>query len=195
MGIFHVEGSAYSSNMKFAVVRVAPGQPEMWTGVLSSLQQQWKVFAGDATFQYEFVDQAFAEAFKGHERFAGALTVFAGLAILIACFGLLGMIIYTLEQRTKEIGIRKVVGASVWSIWVLVIREYTMLIIVSVVISTPLCLWLLTKWLETFEYKVPLTPWAFVLAAAGMLGASLLITGYHVLKAALMNPVAVLKDE
>jgi putative ABC transport system permease protein len=195
MGIFHVEGSVFSNQQKFAVVRVEAGQPDAWRNVLTTLEKEWRIFAGDAPFQYEFVDEAFAEAFKGQEQFARALTIFAAMAILIACFGLLGMIIYTLEQRTKEIGIRKVVGASVWSIWVLVVREYTMLILVSVVVSTPLCIYLLTKWLETFEYKVPLTPWAFVLAAGSMLTTSIFITGYHVLKAALMNPVAVLKDE
>jgi putative ABC transport system permease protein len=195
MGIFHMEGSAYSNQQQFAVVRVEAGQADVWRNVIASLEKEWKVFAGDAPFQYEFVDEAFAEAFKGQEQFARALTIFAAMAILIACFGLLGMIIFTLEQRTKEIGIRKVVGASVWNIWVLVVREYTLLIVVAVLVATPLCIYLLTKWLETFQYRVPLTPWAFILAAGSMLATSILITGYHVLKAALMNPVAVLKDE
>lgn len=195
MGIFHMDGSVYSGQQQFAVIRVEAGHADAWRNVLTSLEKEWRVFAGDAPFQYEFVDQAFAETFKGQEQFARALTIFAAMAILIACFGLLGMIIYTLEQRTKEIGIRKVVGASIWNIWVLVVREYTVLILVSVLVSTPLCIYILTKWLETFEYKVPLTPWAFILAAGSMLATSTLITGYHVVKAALMNPVAVLKAE
>jgi putative ABC transport system permease protein len=105
------------------------------------------------------------------------------------------MIIYTVEQRTKEIGIRKVVGASVWSIWLLVVKDYTLLIVTAIVVSTPLCLWGLNTWLEGFQYKVQISPWAFIIAGGGIIITALAITSYHVIRAALTNPVTVLKDE
>jgi putative ABC transport system permease protein len=195
MAIFHVRGSIFSSGQEFTALRITAGNLETWNTLIASLQKQWKEYAGDKPFQYEFVDQAFAETFKAEAQFGKALTIFAVLAIMIASFGLLGMIIYTLEQRTKEIGIRKVVGASVWNIWVLVVKDYTILIVSAIVLSTPICFWFLNQWLQGFEYRVRISPWVFVLSGACMLITSLLITGYHVVKAALKNPVAVLKDE
>ncbi|MBL7858109.1 MAG: ABC transporter permease [Cyclobacteriaceae bacterium] len=195
MALFHVEGPVPSNNSQFTVMRIAPTDQSQWPTVIGAIEKQWKEYAGDAPFQYEFVDQAFAASFKSEEQFGKALTVFAALAILIASFGLLGMIIYTLEQRTKEIGIRKVVGASVGSIWVLVIKEYAVIIGIAIVVSTPFCLWVLSKWLESFAYRVTITPWIFVIAGAIMLITSILITSYHVVRAALTNPVTVLKDE
>ncbi|HEY9046089.1 MAG TPA: ABC transporter permease [Ohtaekwangia sp.] len=195
LGIFHVEGSIFSNDHQYIALRIKPGDADTWNAFMSALQKNWKQYTGDAPFQYEFVDQAFAETFKAEAQFGKALIVFASLAIMIACFGLLGMIIYTLEQRTKEIGIRKVVGASVWSIWIMIVKDYTYLILAAVALSTPFCIWFLNNWLEDFNYRIVLTPWSFVIAGGSLLLAAISITSYHVLKAARMNPVSVLKDE
>jgi putative ABC transport system permease protein len=141
------------------------------------------------------VDQSFADTFKTQERFGKTLTIMATLAILIAGLGLLGMIIYTLEQRTKEIGIRKVSGASVLDILALVSIGYTRLIIIAFLIGSPLSWWIMQKWLQDFAYRITPSLWIFAMVGIGTLFIAMLITGYHSLKAATTNPVDVLKDE
>ncbi|HEY9046090.1 MAG TPA: ABC transporter permease [Ohtaekwangia sp.] len=195
MAIFHINGEVFSVGQQFAVMRVTPGDVDAVKSLLASVEKDWKQFAGNNPFQYNFVDDSFDRNFKSEEKFGHALTVFAALAILIACFGLLGMIIYTLEQRTKEIGIRKVVGASVGNIWMLIVKDYTMLIMLAIVVSTPLCIWGLHHWLEEFQYRVSISAWPFVIAGGSILITAWIITSYHVIKAALTNPVKVLKDE
>ncbi len=195
MAIFHINSVIRSHGGEYASLRITPTQTGTWNEVINAVEKQWNVAAGDAPFQYDFVDQSFAKLVQSEEKFGVALIVFAALAIMIACFGLLGMIIYTLEQRTKEIGIRKVVGASVLNIWTLVFKDYTILIITASVISTPLCIWFLNRWLEDFQYRVSISPWVFIFSTGLMLMGAVIVTGYHVVKAALMNPVDVLKDE
>jgi putative ABC transport system permease protein len=183
------------SNRSLVVVKVAAQSTEAWESTLSSLQTMWKQNAGDAPFQYSFVDQSFAETFKTQQRFSSVLTVMAVLAIVIACLGLLGMIIYSLEQRTREIGIRKVSGASVSDILILISRGYTSLILIAFVIGAPVAYWMTDVWLRDFAYRVEPSPWIFLTAGLGTLAVSVLITGYHSLKAAIANPIEVLKDE
>lgn len=195
MAIFHKEGPMYSGQNHFIVMRVKPGDTEHLKTLIAGVTKTWSKFAGDHPFQYSFVDDSFSRAFRSEEKFSQGLTLFAALAILIASFGLLGMIIYTLEQRLKEIGIRKVVGASVSGIWLLMVREYMYLIFIAIVLSVPVCTWLLNNWLEDFNYHTKLSPVAFAVAGGGILLIAILVTSYHVLKAANTNPVNVLKDE
>ena len=195
MAMFNIRGKMYSMNSHFATVRLVAHDKSSWNKILGSIGAQWKKFAGDAPFQYEFVDDAFAQAFAGEKRFGQALTVFAGLAVLIACLGLLGMVIFTLELRLKEIGIRKVIGASSRNILKLISMEYIKLIVIAIVISIPASLWMMNKWLEGFEYKVQPGIAVFILAGLTTFGVALVITSYQTLKAALMNPVDVLKEE
>jgi putative ABC transport system permease protein len=108
---------------------------------------------------------------------------------------LLGMIIYALEQRTKEIGIRKVTGASVWNILVLISQGYTKLIVIAFVIGAPISYWMMNQWLESFAYHEKPSVWIFVTTALSTLLMATLITSYHSVKAALTDPVKVLKDE
>jgi len=195
MGIFHKEGSMYSGANHFMVLRVKPTNVEQLKILIADVNKSWNKFAGDRPFQYSFVDDSFDQSFQSEEKFSQGLMLFAALAIMIASFGLLGMIIYALEQRTKEIGIRKVVGASVATIWLLMIREYTYLIITAIVLSVPLSVWLLNSWLQDFNYRITISPMAYVIAGGGILLIALVVTSYHVLKAANTNPVDVLKDE
>ena len=196
MGVFHIKGkNMYDSDRKFLTLRIAPQSSEAWETTLASLQRLWKVHAGDSPFDYQLVDQAFAETFKTQSQFGKVLTVIASLAILIASLGLLGMIIYALEQRTKEIGIRKVSGASVWDILKLISKGYTKLILVAFIIGAPFSYWLMQKWLSDFAYKITPSIWIFITTGLSTLLIAILITSYHSMKAALTNPVDVLKDE
>jgi putative ABC transport system permease protein len=197
MAIFHIANSQLfgSGDTRFVTLRIAPQNTAAWQTTLASVESLWKSQAGDTPFQYEFIDQSFADTFKSHEQFGKALTIIASLAIVIACLGLLGMIVYSLEQRTKEIGIRKVSGASAWNILLLISKGYTKLIVLAFLLGAPLSYWLMQQWLQDFAFRITPSPVVFVSVGIGTLGIAMLITGYHSIKAALRNPVEVLKDE
>jgi len=197
MAIFNIKERAMVSAKEkhFIAVKIAAQDSKAWEKTIAATNKLWKEHAGDAPFDYEFVDEVFAESFKTQERFGSVLTVLASLAILIACLGLLGMIIYTLEQRTKEIGIRKVSGASAFDILSLISKGYTRLIILAFIIGAPLSYWMMDHWLRDFPYRITPSPWIFAGAGIGTLLMAILITSFHAIKASLLNPVTVLKDE
>lgn len=196
MAIFNTKNKYIGDgDRNYLVVRIQPQTAEAWQNTLTALNEQWKQQAGDTPFEYAFVDENFAETFSTHQQFGKVLTVMASLAILIASLGLLGMIVYSLEQRTKEIGIRKVSGASVYNILVLISKGYTRLIFVAFVIGAPTAWYMMNFWLMDFAYVIKPSVWIFLLAGAGTLLLAMVITSYHSLKAAMTNPVDVLKDE
>jgi putative ABC transport system permease protein len=196
LAIFHIENKFLPKDPKsYLAVRVKPQNEEAWKATIIALQQVWKQHAGDTPFQYGFIDEYFAEAFKTQQRFGTVLVIMATLAILIASLGLLGMIIYALEQRTKEIGIRKVSGASAINIISLISRGYTKLIVIAFIIGAPVSYWMMNSWLEDFAYRITPSPWIFLASGLVTLLIAILITGYHSYKAALANPVDVLRDE
>jgi putative ABC transport system permease protein len=196
MAIFHVRNqTVFHGPKRYLAVRIKPSSADQWDDVISSLEKSWKTKAGDAPFEYGFVDDYFDDTFKSQQQFGKVLVIMALLAVMIACLGLLGMIIYSLEQRTKEIGIRKVSGASSWNILLLISQSYTKLILLSFVFGFPLSMWIMKEWLKDFAYRVTPSPWVFVIAGVSMVIISALITSYHSLKAAHRNPVDVLKDE
>jgi len=196
LGIFNIKNKyLIDGDKKYLLVKVEPQRAEDWKKTIAGLETQWKKQAGDTPFQYAFVDENFARTFATQQQFGKVLTVMASLAILIASLGLLGMIIYSLEQRTKEIGIRKVSGASVYDILTLISKGYTKLIVIAFVIGGPVAYYLMQFWLMDFAYHIKPSVWIFVLAGAGTLLLAMIITSYHSVKAALTNPVDVLKDE
>ncbi|MBX2900022.1 MAG: ABC transporter permease [Cyclobacteriaceae bacterium] len=196
MAIFNVGSEKYFySNDKYIALRIEPTDRASWETTLTGLNQLWKKHAGDLPFDYYFVDQAFAEAFKTQEQFGSVLTVMATLAILIAALGLLGMIVYSLEQRTREIGIRKVSGATITDILLLISKGYTRLVLIAFVLGAPFAYWLMQVWLQDFSTRVSPSIWIFAATGLGTLLVATGITSYHSVKAALTNPVEVLKDE
>lgn len=197
MAIFHTKSKNLfgQGDKRYIALRVASQDNEAWERTMGELTTLWKTHAGDTPLQYAFTDDAFADTFKTQAQFGKTLTVMATLAILIAGLGLLGMIIYTLEQRTKEIGIRKVSGATVLDILALISKGYTRLIIIAFLIGAPLSYWIMKQWLQDFAYRITPSLWIFALVGIGTLFIAILITSYHSMKAAMMNPVDVLKDE
>ncbi|RAW02624.1 ABC transporter permease [Pseudochryseolinea flava] len=195
MAIFHSKSSLYATHKRFIAIRTKSAQEVNLQEIVAATQTKWEKFSGTNPFRYSFVDDDFAADYLSQKRFGGVLSIFAGLAILIASLGLLGMIIYNLEQRTKEIGIRKVVGASTINIWALMIKNYLYLMLAAFALSVPFCVWLLNKWLSNFYHRIDITAWPFIVAMGSILITALVITSYHVAKAAQMNPVNVLKDE
>ena len=146
-------------------------------------------------FEYAFLDQTFAEQYRSDERKGSLFLVFSSIAIFISCLGLFGLAAFTAEQRTKEIGVRKVLGASVASIITLLSQDFLKLVIVAILIASPLAWYAMHRWLESFAYRIDIEWWVFALAGFLAAGIALLTVSFQSIKAALMNPVKSLRSE
>ncbi|QIP15658.1 helix-turn-helix domain-containing protein [Spirosoma aureum] len=162
---------------------------------LASLKQQWTSFSPVAPFSYSFLDDRFAQVYVAEQKIEQVLTLFSSLTIFIACLGLFGLATYTAEQRTKEIGVRKVLGASVGSVVALLSKDFLKLILIALVLASPIAWWGMTHWLNEFAYKVTLDWWIFALAGLLAVGIALLTVSFQSIKAALMNPVKSLRSD
>jgi putative ABC transport system permease protein len=173
-------------------VRITPGQREEKLALIESL---FSKYAPNAAFEYSFVDENF-EAKHQTERDVGWLfLLFTSLAIFIACLGLLGLAAFTAEQRTKEIGIRKAVGASVGNIIALLNKDFLKLVLIANVLAWPAAWWLMNQWLNQFAYHVPLMWWVFIVAGVLTLVISLLSVSFQAIKAATGDPVNSLRND
>ncbi|MRS64569.1 FtsX-like permease family protein [Larkinella terrae] len=162
---------------------------------LASLKQQWESYSPAAPFSYSFLDDRFAQVYVGEQKIEQVLTLFSSLTIFIACLGLFGLATHTAEQRTKEIGVRKVLGASVGSVVALLSKDFLKLILIALVLASPFAWWGMNRWLEEFAYKVTIDWWIFALAGLLAVGIALLTVSFQSIKAALTNPVKSLRSE
>ncbi|HEX4849830.1 MAG TPA: FtsX-like permease family protein, partial [Puia sp.] len=142
-----------------------------------------------------FADEDYAKKFGNEVRIGKLAGFFAVLAIFISCLGLFGMASFMAEQRTKEIGVRKVLGASVFNLWRLLSKDFVWLVIISLLIASPLAYFFMSRWLESYEYRADLSWWVFVAAGAGALLITIITVSYQSIRAALMNPVKSLRTE
>ena len=170
-------------------------QPNKTTEVIESVEKIWKQLAPGQPFQYSFLDEDFAKMYYAEQRLGTIFSLFAGLAIIIACLGLFALTAFTAEQRTKEIGIRKVLGATVGSIVVLLSKEFGKLILVAFVLATPVTWWAVSKWLEDYQYKVEIGWGIFALAGIIALAIAFATMSFQSIKAATANPVKSLRNE
>jgi putative ABC transport system permease protein len=146
-------------------------------------------------YTYEFADATYAEKFKLEVLIGKLAGIFASLAIFISCLGLFGLAAYVAERRTKEIGIRKVLGASVSQVWLLLSKEFIVLVLISSTIATPLALYFLQHWLQKYDYRISIGPWIFIIAALMALVITIITISFQAIKAALANPVKSLRTE
>ena len=146
-------------------------------------------------FDYKFADDEYALKFAREERIGKLASVFAVLAIAISCLGLFGLASFVAEQRTKEIGIRKVVGASVFNLWKMLSKDFVVLVLLACFIAIPIAYYFLSNWLEKYEYRIQISWWVFVVTSIAALAITLLTVSYQAIKAALMNPVKSLRSE
>jgi putative ABC transport system permease protein len=162
---------------------------------LAKVEFIFKKYNSEYPFEYYFADEFYNRKF-GNEKQTGKLALlFAGLTIFISCLGLFGLAAYMAETRTKEIGVRKVLGASVSSIATLLSKEFVRLVIVAIVISSPLAWWIVAKWLESFNYRVAMSTWVFVNAGIISVMIALITVSFQSIKAAIANPVRSLRTE
>jgi putative ABC transport system permease protein len=164
-------------------------------GLLASVKETWNNFTPEAALSYSFLDERFAEAYRTDQRLSKIVAIFAGLAIIVACLGLFGLVTFTAHQRTKEIGVRKVLGASISSIMLLLSKDFLKLVLVANIIAWPLAWWGMHQWLQDFAYRMDINWWIFALAGLAAVVIALLTVSFQALKAALANPVNALRNE
>ena len=180
-------------NMYNLILKLNPQQNAKQS--LSSIEQVWKKYTPGVPFDYKFVDEEFGSKFRAEERIGKLASYFAVLAIFISCLGLFGMASFVAEQRTKEIGIRKVLGAGVVTLWRLLSMEFFVLVLVSCIIAAPIAWYYLHNWLTNYDYRIEIKWHVFVLAALAALVITLLTVSFQAIKAAIANPVKSLRTE
>ncbi len=178
-----------------AVVSMKLNPQQSTLAALDKVQLIFKEFAPAMPFDYKFTDEQFAYKFSNEVRIGQLAAVFSSLAILISCLGLLGMASFVGEQRTKEMGIRKVLGASVVNLWQLLSMDFVVLVIIACVVAVPLSFYFMNDWLQGYQYRTEISPWIFVAACVGALVIALLIVSFQTIKAAVTNPVKSLRSQ
>ncbi|HEX2606996.1 MAG TPA: ABC transporter permease [Flavisolibacter sp.] len=168
---------------------------EQVPALLKSIESKWKEMAPSLPFSYRFLDESFNEMYRSEQRAGKIALIFSVLAILIACLGLFGLAAFIAEQRTKEIGIRKVLGASVQGIVQLLSKDFVRLVLLSFLIASPLAWYAMHKWLEDFAFRVDINWWIFALAGCIALGIALFTISFQAIRSALANPIKNLRTE
>jgi putative ABC transport system permease protein len=164
-------------------------------GLLSSIKSTWKSMTKGQPFSYTFLDEEFNKQYSADQRMGHLFLVFSVLAIVIACLGLFGLVTFAAEQRTKEIGVRKVLGASVGGIIRLLARDFLRLIVVAMLIAFPIAWWAMDKWLQDFAYRTSIGWWMFAVVGGVCLLIALFTISFQAVKAAVANPIRSLRAE
>ena len=162
---------------------------------LNALEAAFKKYIPSAPLDYQFADRSFGEKFQSEERISKLTTFFSFLAVFISCLGLFGLASFIAEQRTKEIGIRKVVGASLLNLWTLLSKEFVMLVLIASLIAIPIAYYYMQGWLQDYKYRTEIGWGVFVAAIAGALVITLLTVSFQAIKAAIANPIKSLRSE
>lgn len=174
-------------------MRVKPGIA--MNQALPKIEAVFKKLIPSVPFDYQFVDEDYALKFAAEERIGKLAGFFTILAVFISCLGLFGLASFVAEQRTKEVGIRKVLGASAFSLWRLLSNEFVVLVVISLLIAVPVAYYFMRNWLQDYQYRAPLSWWIFAFAGAAALLITLLTVSFQAIKAALTNPVKSLRSE
>jgi ABC-type antimicrobial peptide transport system permease subunit len=170
--------------------------PQLSTSAaLKKMEAVFRKLVPATPFDYAFADTAYGMKFAAEERIGKLASVFATLAVLISCLGLFGLVAFVAEQRTKEIGVRKVLGATVFNLWKLLSKDFVVLVIIACLIATPLAWYFLNEWLQKYEYRTSISLWVFAAAIFGALLITLVTVSFQAIKAALANPIKSLRTE
>jgi putative ABC transport system permease protein len=178
--------------MEHVLVQVRPGNA---ADVLDALRADWAAVAPDLPFDYTFLDDRIQQLYQEDRRFFRLVVAFAGLALLLACLGLYGLVAFVTELRTKEVGIRKVLGASVPGLVALLAKPFLWHVALAGVVACPVAYWAMQTWLANFAYRVELGVGVFAMAGTATLAIALLTMSRHALRAALVDPARTLRSE
>jgi ABC-type antimicrobial peptide transport system permease subunit len=163
--------------------------------VLKQVQQKWEVAYPEFIFSYEFLDEDIRHFYDGERKMSTMITIFSSMAIFIGCLGLFGLVTFMANQKTKEIGVRKVLGASVESIVFLFSKEFVKLIAIGFVLAAPVAWYVMNEYLNQFAYKITIGPMIFIISIASTFFIAILTVSYRSLRAAMGNPVDSLRSE
>ncbi|MFT3935013.1 MAG: ABC transporter permease [Chitinophagaceae bacterium] len=180
-------------NENWFVVKLNPNKSASES--VAKISSAFKHYIPSAPFDYKFADDAFAAKFAAEERIGKLATFFSSLAIFISCLGLFGLASFVAEQRTKEIGVRKVLGATVTNLWALLSKDFVLLVVIAFLIATPLSWWFMQKWLQKYTYHTNISWLVFAASGFGILLITIMTVSYQSIKAALSNPVKSLRTE
>jgi ABC-type antimicrobial peptide transport system permease subunit len=187
--IFYLTPNGFS----YVIIRI---NPKISTrDALKKIEAVCKVYSPSVPFSYKFADEEYTRKFNNEERVGKLAGFFSILAILISAMGIFGMATFMAEQRIKEIGVRKVLGASLFQLWRLMSKDFVQLVVISLFIAIPLSWFFMNNWLGNYEYRSSISLWIFAVAGFGTICISLLTVSYQSIKAALMNPTKSLKTE
>ncbi len=193
--IFPMGTPIWGGQLQFGAYVTARISPANLAATLDYLERTWKGFADDQVLEYVFLDDHLASQYASDVRVKSLMSVFTFLALFIASLGLLGLAAFSAEQRTKEIGIRKVLGASMAQIFVILSRDIMSLVLVAVGLSVPIAYFTMNRWLQDFAYRVAISPEVFLVAGLGGLMIALMTISYQVLRASVSNPISALRYE
>ena len=174
---------------------IANIQPKDYSRLVSDIEKIWVKLNPGTPFEYSFLDQDFQRNYEREQRTSGVIVYFTFIAIVIACLGLFGLAAFSTEQRTKEVGIRKVLGASVADVTTLLSRDFIMLVIIALIIASPLAWLIMNNWLKEFAYRINISWWMFLLAGAIAIVIAMITVSFHAIKAAVANPVKSIRTE
>ncbi|MEM9671645.1 MAG: ABC transporter permease [Bacteroidota bacterium] len=190
--LFLYHDKNYYVDAPYLTLRIAPNKA---ASVIALVEDAWTTYGQGTPLQYSFLDQNFASMFAWEQQLGRLFTLFTGLTILVACLGLLGLVAYTVEKRTKEIGIRKVLGASVASIVSMLSQSFVKLMLIALLVAIPIGYYAMQEWLQNFAYRTDISFWVFLLAGLAALAITLFTISYQSIKAALANPADSLRNE
>jgi putative ABC transport system permease protein len=170
-------------------------KPENAEALIGQIGNKWKSLSTGSPFSYHFLDESFNNMYRAEKQVGRVAIAFAVLAVIIACLGLFGLTTYMAEQRTKEIGVRKVLGATVNNIVMMLSKDFLVLIVIATLVAFPFAWWAMNKWLEDFEYRVAVGWWIFAISGLLAILVALCTISFQAIKAALSNPVKSLRTE
>jgi putative ABC transport system permease protein len=170
-------------------------KPENAEAVVAAISSKWKSLGTGTPFSYHFLDESFNNMYRAEQQVGRVAISFAILAVIIACLGLFGLATYMAEQRTKEIGVRKVLGATVNNIVMMLSRDFLMLIVIASLIAFPVAWWAMYKWLQDFEYRIEVGWWIFVFSGFVAVLVALFTVSFQAVRAAVSNPIKSLRTE
>lgn len=162
---------------------------------MQAISATWRKFIPGAPFEYQFMNQAFDNLYKDDLKVSKLVLLFGCISIMISALGLFSLAAFVAEQRRKEIGIRKVLGAAVTQITAMLSKEFLALVLIALIIGSPIGYWIMNKWLQNFTYRIDISWWVFVVAGALALGIALITVSFHAIRAAIANPVKALRSE
>ncbi|HEA30677.1 MAG TPA: ABC transporter permease [Leeuwenhoekiella sp.] len=190
--LFSQSSKSYDTEISYITLKLSAGNPE---NVINKIKTKWHEYQPDVPFEYSFLDEALNSAYAADQRTAGLFGVFTSLSIFVACLGLFGLVAFTAQQRSKEIGIRKVLGSSVTGIVKLMSLEFVKSVIIALLIASPIAWYFMHNWLQDFAYRISIEWWVFAVAGFVTLLIALITVSFQAIKAAIVNPVKSLRTE